>query len=222
MKLLSSLFVALLVAAPVFAADSGSEKWEKEIAAFEASDKTNPPPKHAVLFIGSSSIRLWESLAQDFPDHKVINRGFGGSEIADSTYFADRIVIPYDPAVIYMRAGTNDIANGKSPEQVFEDFKAFVAAVHAKLPKTEVVFTSVNPTNARWDQLDRQKKLNALIREWTGKTPGTGFIDCYDVSLGADGRPRKELFQDDQLHFNAEGYKVLAERIRPYLPKVKE
>jgi lysophospholipase L1-like esterase len=221
MKFLSSLLVALLVAAPVFAADNGSAKWEKEIAAFEASDKTNPPPKHALLFIGSSSIRLWDSLAKDFPDHKVINRGFGGSEIADSTYFVDRIVIPYDPAVIYMRAGTNDIANGKSPEQVFEDFKAFVAAVHAKLPKTEVVFTGVNPTNARWGQLDKQTKLNGLIKGWTEKTPGTGFIDCYDVSLGADGKPRKELFLDDQLHFNAEGYKVLAERIRPYLPKAE-
>ncbi len=221
MKFLPSLLIALFVAAPVFAADNNSAKWEEQIAAFEASDKTNPPPKHALLFIGSSSIRLWDSLAADFPGHKVINRGFGGSEIADSTYFVDRIVIPYEPAVIYMRAGTNDIANGKSPEQVFEDFKGFVAAVHAKLPKTEVVFTSVNPTNARWEQLDRQKKLNSLIKGWTEKTPGTGFIDCYDVSLGGDGKPRKELFLDDQLHFNAEGYKVLAERIRPYLPKAE-
>ncbi len=117
-----------------------------------------------------------------------------------------------------MRAGTNDIANNKSPEQVFEDFKAFVA-VHAKLPKTEVVFTSVNPTVRAGSSSTRQKKLNGLIKDWTEKTPGTGFIWCYDVSLGGDGKPRKELFLDDQLHFNAEGYKVLAERIRPYLPK---
>jgi len=113
---------------------SGSLQWEREIQAFEAADRGNPPPQGAVLFIGSSTIRMWKTLAQDFPEHKVLNRGFGGCQIADCTYYADRIVVPYNPRLIVLRAGGNDIAAGKSPEQVRGDFQAFVDKVRAKLP----------------------------------------------------------------------------------------
>src|SRR5207245_85827 len=109
-------------------------KWEPEIAAFEQSDRANPPPQNAVLFIGSSTIRLWKSLPQDFPQQHVINRGFGGSEIADSTHFAERIIFPYQPRMVFLRAGGNDIHAGKSPEQVFSDFKEFAVKIHSKLP----------------------------------------------------------------------------------------
>src|SRR4029450_11374400 len=101
---------------------NGPAKWENDIRAFETADKTNPPPKHAILFIGSSSIRLWKTLQQDFSERKVINRGFGGAEIADSVHFVDRIVFPYEPKMVVMYAGGNDINAGKSPEQVFTDF----------------------------------------------------------------------------------------------------
>src|SRR5262249_31053266 len=134
-----ALFLGLLLAAPwpqAFCAEGGHDfaKWEKEIAAFEQSDHTNPPPKGALLFIGSSTIRLWKSLAQDFPEQRVINRGFGGSEILDATHFAERIVFPCEPRMIFLRAGGNDLNAGKSPEQVFADFKAFVTRIHGKLP----------------------------------------------------------------------------------------
>jgi hypothetical protein len=101
-------------------------RWEKDIKAFEAADKTNPPPKNAILFIGSSSVRGWKTLAQDFPEHKVINRGFGGSHLNDSVHYFDRIVAPYKPRMIVVYAGSNDITFGKKPETVFADFKAFV------------------------------------------------------------------------------------------------
>src|SRR6185503_13157441 len=144
-----------------------TNRWEKEIAAFEAQDKTNPPPKGAILFIGSSSIRLWKTLAEDFPDLKVINRGFGGSEIADSVHFLDRMVIPYEPTRIVMYAGGNDINANKTPEQVARDFKAFVAKVHAKLPKTKIAYISIAGNPARWAQVERVKRANELIREFT-------------------------------------------------------
>src|SRR5688572_19482185 len=111
-------------------------RWEKDVAAFEASDRTAPPPKNALLFLGSSTIVRWKTLQQDYPGHAIINRGFGGNEIADSTHFADRIIFPYQPRTIFLRAGGNDIHNGKTPEQVFADFKAFVATVRAKLPES--------------------------------------------------------------------------------------
>ena len=115
-------------------AQTNSAPFEAEIKAFEAGDKTNPPPKEAILFIGSSSIRLWKTMAQDFPRHKVINRGFGGSQIIDSVNYAERIVIPYHPKQIVLYAGGNDINAGKSPEQVFGDFKSFVQKVQAAVP----------------------------------------------------------------------------------------
>ena len=123
-------------------------KWEKAIADFEQHDRESPPPKHEILFTGASTIARWKTLQADFPEYKVINRGFGGSEILDCTHFADRIIFPYEPRMIFLRSGGNDIHNGKTGEQVFADFKDFVATVHAKLPDTEILFISQNPTIA--------------------------------------------------------------------------
>ena len=119
-------------------AKSPSQPWEGDIRAFEAADKKSPPPQGGILFIGSSGIRMWKTLAQDFPEHQVLNRGFGGSQIADSVYYANRIVFPYKPRLIVLRAGGNDIAAGKTPEQCAADFRVFVEKVRAKLPETRI------------------------------------------------------------------------------------
>src|SRR5436190_20502785 len=114
MRLPITLLFALAAAVSALAQNK-TNSFEKEILAFEAADKTNPPPKNAILFIGSSSIRMWKSLAKDFPEQRVINRGFGGSEIIDSVRNVARIVVPYHPRQIFMYAGGNDIHAGKSP-----------------------------------------------------------------------------------------------------------
>ena len=194
-------------------------KWESEVAAFEASDRTNPPPKHGILFTGSSTIRKWTTLAQDYPNQSVINRGVGGSEIVDITHFADRIVFPYEPKMIFFRCGGNDIADGKSPEQVFADYKEFVSTVRTKMPDIDIVFISWSPTPARWAQNDKEQTLNKLVREYSAQTPHLKFCDVSDISVGKDGKPRRDLFVSDGLHFNAAGYKLLADRVRPYLPR---
>jgi lysophospholipase L1-like esterase len=194
-------------------------QWEKEISAFEAKDATNPPPQHAILFIGSSTIRFWTTLAQDFPGEPVINRGFGGSEILDSTHFADRIVFPYAPKAIFFRAGGNDIDAGESPEAVFADFKDFVATVHAKLPDTDIYFISWSATITRWKNRDKEKILNDSVKELAARTPHLKYIETGDLVLGADGKPRPELFRADGIHLNAAGYKLLIERVRPYVTK---
>ena len=219
--LLLASFMPLFSGLSGFGADTNHNyaRWEKDIAAFEQSDRTNPPPKGAVLFVGASSIRRWTTLARDFPEHRVINRGFGGSEIADSTYFADRIIFPYQPRMVFLRAGGNDLATGKSPETVFNDFKDFVAKVSAKLPDADIVFVSQNPSLARWKQADKEKTLNKLVADFIQGKPHLKYIEIYDMVLGADGQPRAELFVEDKLHFNAAGYKLLAERVRPFLPK---
>ena len=190
-------------------------KWEKDIAAFEQMDATNPPPTNGVEFIGSSTIGRWKTLAQDFPGQPVFNRGFGGSEIVDSTHFAARVIFPVAPRMIVLRAGGNDLWAGKSAAQVFADFKDFVATVHAKLPATEIVFLSLSPSPSRWKQHEQEKEVNRLVENFIRQTPHLKYIETYDLPLGADGKPREELFVADKLHFNADGYKLLVERVRP-------
>ena len=213
--------LALLICAASQAAtaqQSGSQRWEREIQAFEKADRANPPPQDAVVFVGSSTIRMWKTLAQDFPEYKVLNRGFGGCQIADCTWYADRIVIPYHPRLIVLRAGVNDIAAGKTPEQVRDDFLAFVAKVRAKLPKTRIAYLTINATPSRWANVEREKKANQLIKDCIAKGANLDYIDTFDATMGADGKPRVELFAKDRLHFNAEGYKILTARVRDHLP----
>jgi lysophospholipase L1-like esterase len=213
------LVALLLFTAPARAQkSSGPERWEKDIAAYEAQDKASPPPKGGIVFIGSSTIRRWTSLPQDYPNHKVINRGFGGSQIADAAHFADRIVIPYAPRAVFLRAGGNDLNAGKTVEQVFNDFQNFVAKIHARLPETDIYYISLCPSIARWKQADKEKELNSKVQAFSAGKPHVKYIETYDMSLGTDGQPRPELFAPDKLHFNAEGNKLLAERIRPHLP----
>lgn len=187
------------------------------MAAFEAADRISPPPKGGILFVGSSTIVRWTTLQQDFPNQPIVNRGFGGNQIVDSTHFADRIIFPYQPRMIFLRAGGNDIHAGKSPEQVFEEFRQFVATVHAKLPKTEIVYISLAPSIARWEEREATRKLNALVAGYVKRTPRLEYIETYDMSLDARGQPRPELFVEDKLHFSQEGYKLLVERVRPYV-----
>jgi lysophospholipase L1-like esterase len=192
-------------------------KWEKEVAAYEVSDRQNPPPKGGILFIGSSTIRLWKTLAEDYPDAKVINRGFGGTEIVDSTYFADRLIFPHEPKQIFLRAGGNDIHNGRVPVEVVNDFSEFVRVVHERLPKTEIIYIGVSPAASRWGESDKYRELNRLIRQSALMMPRVGYVDTFDMVLKPDGLADPELFVRDRLHFSPKGYKLLADRVRPYL-----
>ena len=189
------------------------------MVAFERMDATNPLPKGAIVFTGSSTIRLWSTLPSDFPNCKIINRGFGGCEIEDVTHFADRIIFPSEPRMIFLRAGGNDLWAGKSPERVFDDFKDFVRTVHSKLPETEIVFISLSPSIARWKQADKEELVNRLVRGYVQTNQHLKYIETYGIPLDQKGQPRPELFRDDKLHFNGDGYKLLAEKVRPYLPR---
>jgi len=191
--------------------------WKHDIAAFVAHDKTNPPLQHGVLFIGSSSIRRWPTLQEDFPGVPVINRGFGGSTIADSTYYADKIVVPYHPRVIVMYAGDNDIAEGLTPTQVIDDFKAFVARVHRDLPETVIIYLPIKPTVARASMWPDMQTANAGIRDWAETRPKVRYVDTVNAMLDKDGQPRPELLVDDGLHMNPAGYAIWINTLRPVL-----
>lgn len=191
-------------------------KWEPAIAKFEAADAANPPEKGGVLFVGSSSIRLWD-LDKSFPKLGAINRGFGGSEIADSTYFADRIVTKYEPRTIVLYAGDNDVAKGKSPERVHADFGAFVKRVRGTLPRTKIVYIAIKPSLSRWKLVEKMRKANAMIAADCAADELLVFVDIDTPMLGDDGKPRPELFKDDGLHLNKKGYALWAELIRPHV-----
>ena len=195
-------------------------QWEKTIQAFEASDKTNPPPANAILMIGSSSIVKWTNAPAQFPDHRLIMRGFGGSYLSDSVAFVDRIVIPYKPKLILLYAGDNDIAGGKSGVQVFADFKEFVGKVHRALPETRIAFIAVKPSPSRVKYMEQMKTANRLIQEFIAANPKLIFVDVFTPMLGADGQPRAELFVGDRLHLNEAGYKLWAGIVNPVLEKV--
>ncbi len=192
-------------------------KWEKAIAAYEKADATRPPPQGGILFVGSSTIRKWVTLEQDFPGLPVFNRGFGGSQIADSTHFASRIIIPYAPRMVVFHAGDNDLASGKTAEAVFADLKELIATIHAKLPETTFCYISIKPTEKREKLRAAQKVFNQSVQDLAKVDPRVRYIDSYDLVADAEGNPRPELFEADRLHFNAAGYKLLTAQILPFL-----
>jgi lysophospholipase L1-like esterase len=190
--------------------------WETDMQRFAAADAVAPPPKHAVLFIGSSSIRFWDTLATDFPGVQVINRGFGGSEIRDSTWYADRIVVPYAPRMIVFYAGENDLESGRSPQQVRDDFHAFVTRVRRDLPGVRIAYISSKPSPLRVRLLESERQANALI-EGDAERLRVRFIDVFTPMLDVHGQPRGELFGEDRLHMNPAGYELWRRVVAPYL-----
>lgn len=194
-------------------------KWEKEIAAFEQADREHPPEQGGIVFTGSSTIRRWKNLAADFAGFRVVNRGFGGSQMEDSVYFAERILVPHEPSAVVIFAGSNDINAGKTADAVVADFKAFVAQVRAKLPKTQISFIEITSSPSRWSQREKVIEANRQIRAFCEGVSDVKFIAVREKFLGTDGEPRAELFEADRLHPNADGYQILADAIRPFLPK---
>ncbi|HAH46047.1 SGNH/GDSL hydrolase family protein [Gimesia sp.] len=192
------------------------ERWEKSISQFEKQDQEQGIKPGGILFVGSSSIRMWD-LDKYFPDQPVINRGFGGSEIVDSTHFADRIIIKHKPKVIFLYAGDNDLARKKTAAEVAADFKKFVAKIHKSLPKTRIVFIAIKPSLSRWKLADTIQKANQLIAAQCANNELLEFADVWDPMLGEDGKPRPELFKSDGLHMEHAGYLVWKKAVQPYM-----
>lgn len=181
-------------------------RFEADIQAFESIDRVSPPPADPVLFVGSSSIRMWTDVAAAFPDYPVMNRGFGGSYMSDLLYYFDRVVAVYDPALILVYEGDNDLAGGKSVDVVYSEYVEFLAKVKKQLPAADVAFIAVKPSPSRLAVLEAMRQLNARLEALAENDSDLWFIDVFTPMLDGAGQPRAELFGSDMLHMNATGY----------------
>jgi lysophospholipase L1-like esterase len=191
-------------------------RWEPAIQKFEADDKANPPTRGGIVFIGASSIVRW-NLAESFPDLKAVNRGFGGSEMADSARYAARVVLPHAPRVVVLYPGENDLARGTTPETIGAGFVTFYETIRTALPATRIIAIGLKPTPARWHLTDQMHQANKLIRASCEAQTGCVYVDVWPAMLGTDGRPKPEHFISDGQHMTPEGYKVWTSLVRPHL-----
>lgn len=188
-----------------------------EIEAFEQADAKQMPPTNGILFVGSSSVRMWKSLEEDFPDKNVINRGFGGSTFADLLYYFDRLVLPYQPRQIFVYEGDNDTWTGVSMSKIFDQFKTFVTRVHQQMPETEIVFISIKPSPSRKKVFDEMHRANMLIKSYALLHDKVKYVDVFHPMLTESGAIKSDIFIEDNLHMNAKGYDIWQKIIRPYL-----
>ncbi|ARN56939.1 GDSL-type esterase/lipase family protein [Sedimentisphaera salicampi] len=201
--------------------DPSPERFENAIESFKKWDSKNSSPDEAVLFIGSSSIRMWQT-AEAFPHLPVINRGFGGSHISDIIHYCEDVVGSYDPAVIVFYAGDNDAASAKPPEQIFEDYKQLLSKIRSDYPNTPFVYLPIKPASSRWQYWDNMSKTNQLIRSYNQKSGNLYYIDTASALLTEEGRPNNQLFLKDRLHLNKKGYEIWNDILRPRLNSIYE
>jgi lysophospholipase L1-like esterase len=218
-RLLAACVLFSVTAVPALWSQDAPEtsRWASAIAKFEEQDKTSPTEPGGVVFVGSSSVRLWD-LEKSFPNSGYLNRGFGGSQIADSIQFAKELVLKHKPRIVVMYAGDNDIAAGKSPEVVAGDFRTFRELVHRELPETQLIFIAIKPSLKRWEMWPRMHAANTLIAAQCDKDERLAFADIIEPMLGQEGTPSPELFAKDGLHLSEAGYetwtKVVTSEIR--------
>ena len=189
---------------------------DKELAGYDATDRVAPPPRNGIVFVGSSSIVDWD-VARYFPDLPITNRGLWGSSLADAVRLVDRLVLAYEPRLVVVYAGDNDINSGRLAEEVVVEFERFVRAIHVARPQARVVFIGIKPSPQRWVQIDRMRAANRMIRAFAERDDRVAYVDVDHAMLGWDEKPRRELFVSDGLHLSPLGYQLWSTLLRPYL-----
>jgi lysophospholipase L1-like esterase len=194
-------------------------RFEPNVRLYEEADRREAPPANAILLAGDSQFFRWKTLHEDLPDFTIINRGIDSFQTSDLNYFARRIVLPYKPRMIVLHVGGNDVNTGKTPEQILADFKTFVAIVRESMPTVPILFTSITPGPGRWNQAEQRKRTNATIKDYIATQKNLGFIDLWDAMLTKDGQPREDIWVEDRVHPNHEGYLIRVKIMRPLLGK---
>lgn len=216
MKIFKNILIVFLFISFSSFAQEYNKIWQTEIDAFDVLNG-DTPLQEGILFTGSSSIRFWKNPAKDFNNPKILNRGFGGSQIIDLIENFDQVILKYHPKKIVIYSGDNDIEVGKSAEVVFGDFCTLYGMIKAKLPKTQVYYIAIKPSLNRWEKVIEIKKANTMINEYLNYKQNTTFVDIFSPMIGLSGKPDKKWFIEDGLHMTAEGYQLWTEILAPYI-----
>lgn len=217
MKYVLSLFISLLLVLS-YGSLYAQEQWEESITYFEKMDQEAMPEPGCVLFVGSSSIAMWRDMADYFPEQRILNRGFGGSEFSDLIYYADRVIYPYKPSKIFIYEGDNDLAAGDSPKSILKEAKKLRKMISKNLGRDiPVIFIAPKPSVARWNLKTEYETLNALLEKYASKKANTAFADVWTPALDENGEVYEHIFLADNLHMNAEGYAIWKKVLQPFL-----
>jgi lysophospholipase L1-like esterase len=207
----------LLSASSSSQAQALQERFEKKVLEYEAGDKAAAPPQAAILFAGDSQFYRWQTIHEDLPGYTVINRGIDSFQLPDLIHYVDRLVLPYQPRLIVLHVGGNDVHDGRSPAQLLADFQVFVARVHARLPAVRIVYSSITPGPGRWDEAPQRIAANRAIQQYIATQPNLDFVDLWGAMLGPDGQPREDLWVPDRVHPNHAGYLIRVKLTLPLL-----
>lgn len=216
-RFLVALGATLALHGAVVVADTQAERFAAKVAEYQAEDRARPPPKGAILFAGDSQFYRWKTIHEDLAGYTLINRGIDSFQIEHLIQYADRLILPYQPRLIVLHVGGNDVHNGKSPERVLADFKQLVAIIRARYPHVPIVFSSLTPGPGRWDEAPQRVAANRALRDYIATQPDLGFVDLWNAMLTGDGKPRDDLWVEDRVHPNHAGYRLRVELTKPYL-----
>ena len=206
-----------VIAAPSAAPSIDLDRFAREIGQFDESDRTTPPAPGGIVFVGSSTIRMWTTLAEDFAGLPVLNRGFGGSTFPEALHYLQRTVVRYHPRTVVVYEGDNDLASGRTPQQIADDYRVFVRGVRDSLPNARIVFLAIKPSPSRWKLESQRREANRLVSAIVSTDPNQTFVDVGTPMLDPAGRPRPELFRDDSLHMTPAGYVIWRATVAPIL-----
>ena len=190
-----------------------------EINEYKEQDATSFPQPNGILFVGSSSFRVWKSLEKDYQDYNAINRGFGGSTLGQAIYYADDIIFPYQPRQVVIYSGENDLAEGETIEVTFDRFKTLFDLIRKKMPQVPIAFISIKPSPSRAHLMPKMMATNLLIKDFLEKKQNTSYINIFDAMLQSNKQPKTDIFLSDNLHMNDKGYQIWKKIITPYLIK---
>lgn len=204
-------------AAPSTASAATPNHFEKNVAGYEAQDKKSPPPKNAILLAGDSQFYRWSTVKDDLKGYTVINRGIDSLQMSDLLFFTDRLVLAYKPRLIVLHIGGNDVHNKRKPADILADYQSFVTKVRTALPDVPIIFSSLTPGPARWDEAPQRIETNKLIQDYCAKQKNMPFLDLWSAMLTPDGKPREDIWVQDRIHPNHEGYLVRVKLMLPLL-----
>lgn len=218
-KITFILFLLLLV--QCLPAQETRPPFYNDIQKFKRQDSTSFPPRQSILFIGSSSFTRWTDVQQYFPAYPIINRGFGGSTLPDQQRYLDDIVFPYQPKQILVYCGENDLASSDTvtAQMVYDRFRQLFTRIRSRLPRVHIVFISIKPSPSRQMLSGKMREANELIRNFLKKKKRTGYVDVYNAMIDDEGKPQDDLFVEDRLHMNKNGYAIWQRLIEPHLLK---